>query len=64
MDNRLPGSSVRGISQARILEWVAISFSRGSSQLKDSYVYRLHWQVDSLPMSYQESPLDLIKTFK
>ena len=27
-----PGSSVHGISQARILEWVAISFSRGSSQ--------------------------------
>ena len=27
-----PGSSVLGISQARILEWVAISFSRGSSQ--------------------------------
>ena len=26
-----PGSSVQGISQARILEWVAISFSRGSS---------------------------------
>ena len=26
-----PGSSVRGISQARILEWFAISFSRGSS---------------------------------
>ena len=31
MDCRLPGSSVHGISQARILEWVAISFSRGSS---------------------------------
>ena len=30
-----PGSSVLGISQARILEWVAISFSRGSSQPKD-----------------------------
>ena len=29
---RLPGSSVHEISQARILEWVAISFSRGSSQ--------------------------------
>ena len=29
-----PGSSVPGISQARILEWVAISFSRGSSQLR------------------------------
>ena len=27
----LPGSSVRGILQARIVEWVAISFSRGSS---------------------------------
>ena len=29
-----PGSSVHGILQARILEWVAIPFSRGSSQLK------------------------------
>ena len=27
-----PGSSVHGISQARILEWAAVSFSRGSSQ--------------------------------
>ena len=32
---RPPGSSVHGISQARILEWIAISFSRGSSQLRD-----------------------------
>ena len=37
----LPGSSsilawaVQGISQARILEWFAISFSRGSSQPRD-----------------------------
>ena len=31
----LPGSSVHGISQARILKWVAISFSRGSSQPRD-----------------------------
>ena len=29
MDCSLPGSSLHGISQARILEWVAISFSRG-----------------------------------
>ena len=29
------GSSVHGISQARILEWVAISFARGSSQPRD-----------------------------
>ena len=32
MDCSLPGSSVHGILQARLLEWVAISFSRGSSQ--------------------------------
>ena len=32
MDCSLPGSSVHGIFQARILEWVAISFSRRSSQ--------------------------------
>ena len=32
----LPGSSVHGISQSRILEWVAISFSRESSSPKDS----------------------------
>ena len=31
MDYSLPGSSVHGISQARILEWVATSYSRGSS---------------------------------
>ena len=31
----LPGSSIRGIFQARVLEWVAISFSRGSSQPGD-----------------------------
>ena len=35
MDCSLPGSSVHEIFQARILEWVAISFSRGSSQLRD-----------------------------
>ena len=32
MDCRLPGSSVHGIFRARVLEWIAISFSRGSSQ--------------------------------
>ena len=34
MDCSPPGSSVHGISQARTLEWVVISFSRGSSQLR------------------------------
>ena len=35
MDCSLPGSSVHGIFQARILEWVVISFSRRSSQHRD-----------------------------
>ena len=35
MDCSPPGSSVYGILQARILEWVVISFSRGSSQPRD-----------------------------
>ena len=35
MDCSLPGSSVHGIFQARILEWVTISYSRGCSQSRD-----------------------------
>ena len=35
MDCSLPGSSIHGILQARVLEWVAISFSRGSSRPRD-----------------------------
>ena len=35
MDCSPPGSSIHGILQARILEWVAISFSRGSSRPRD-----------------------------
>ena len=35
VDCSLPGSSVQGILQARILEWVAISFSRESSRPRD-----------------------------
>ena len=35
MDCSTPGSSVHEISQARVLEWVAISFSRGSFPLRD-----------------------------
>ena len=42
MDCSLPGSSVHGIFQARILEWVAISSSRGSSQPRDqTQVFRI-----------------------
>ena len=43
IDCSLPGSSVHGILQARILQWVAMSSSRGSSQPRDqtgvSYIY-------------------------
>ena len=35
MNCSLPGSSVHGISQVRILQWVVIPFSRGSSQPRD-----------------------------
>ena len=35
MDHSPPGSPVHGILQARILEWVAISFSRGSSEPRE-----------------------------
>ena len=35
LDCSLPGSSVHGILQARIVEWVAISFCRGSSRPRD-----------------------------
>ena len=50
-DCSLPGFSVLGILQARIMEWVAIPFSRGSSQPRDqSWVScLLQWQADSLP---------------
>ena len=64
MDHSLPGSSVLGNFQARILEWVAISFSRGSSQPRDRIhvLYLLHWQADSLPLSHQGSPSSEIET--
>ena len=61
MDCSLPGSSVHGILQARILEWVAISYPRGSSwpslecsleglmlRLKLQYFGHLMWRVNSL----------------
>ena len=35
MDCSLPDSSVHGIFQVRLLEWVAISFSRGASPSRD-----------------------------
>ena len=52
MDCSPSGFSLHGISQVRILEWVAISFSRGSSQPRIKPVSPA-LQVDSLPLSHQ-----------
>ena len=41
MDCNLPGSSVHGVFQAKILEWVAISYSRGPSRPRDGT--RVSW---------------------
>ena len=48
MDCSPPGSSVHGVPQARRLEWVAFSFSRGSSQPRDwTHVpYMSKWILD------------------
>ena len=55
MDCSPPGSSVHGISQARILEWAAISSSRGifpTRGLNLCLLCVLHWPADSLPLSH------------
>ena len=56
MDYSPPGSSDHGIFQSRIPEWVAISFSRGSSQPSQGsnpcLLHLPHWQENSLPLSY------------
>ena len=47
-----PSSSIHGILQARILEWVAMPSSRGSSSPRDRTLLPclLYWQVNSLPL--------------
>ena len=59
MDCSLPSSSVHGIFQARVLEWVSISFSRGSSQPRDlTQVFHIAcrcftiWATSEAPNSY------------
>ena len=50
MDCSPPGYSVHGILQARILQWVAISSSRGIFLIQH-LLYLLHWQMSSLPLA-------------
>ena len=60
MNCSLPGSSVHGIFQARILEWDAISFSKVSSQPRDqTQVSAL--QADALPSEPAGKPPKLGK---
>ena len=54
MDCSLPASSVYGIFQARILEWVAISCSRGSSQPRDQIP--VSHTANRHSLSHQQSP--------
>ena len=56
MDYSPPGSSVHEIFQAKILEWVAISFSRGSSQPSNEPRSPV-LQADSLPNELQGKPM-------
>ena len=51
-----PDSSVHGISQARILEWVAVPFTRGSSRPKEWNSGLLHCRQILYCLSHQESP--------
>ena len=60
-DCSLPGFSVCAISQARILEWVAISFSRGASRTRDGTrvpfigIWILnHWTIREVPASFSK----------
>ena len=58
MDCRPPGSSVQAILQVRILEWVAMTFSRGSSNpgIESPFLCLLHWQVSYLPLTQPGKP--------
>ena len=61
MDCSPSGSSVHGIFQARILEWVAISFSKGSSRPRDQMLHRLshqgnHWVNNQLLTEFEVMP--------
>ena len=59
MDRSPPGFSVHGISQAGILEWVAISSSRALPEpgIEPHLWHLLHWQLSSLPLAPPGKPV-------
>ena len=66
MDCSPPGSSAHGILQARLLEWVAMPSSRGSSQPRETWLSSnahrllLHWQAGSLLLAPPGKALDTL----
>ena len=69
MDCRPPGSSVHGIFQTKILEWVVILFSRGSSQLRDwiqvsciAIRFFPIWATREAPGLYKEGVNSILKS--
>ena len=73
MDYSLPGASVHGVSESRILEWVAISSPRGSSPPRDwtcvFYVsciagrFFSHWAIREAHVALERSFIPLIISF-
>ena len=64
MDCSLPGSSVHGILQAIVLEWIAIPFSRGSSQPRDqTWVFDIVGRFFALWVT-REAPVNQWATHK
>ena len=67
MDCSLPGSSIHGIFQARVLEWVIISFSRGSSKEYFNFIIQHEAVFSSSPTPVAEenvfSPLCILLYF-
>ena len=61
MDCTLPGSSVHRILQARILEWVAIQFSRGISLTQGLNLGLHHCRQILYCLSHQRSPILVIR---
>ena len=63
MDCRPPGFSIFGILQARILEWVAMPSSRGSSPFREAnplLLRLLNWQAGSWPLAPPGKPSKIV----
>ena len=65
MDFSLQGSSVHGIFQVKLLEWVVISSIKGifpTQGLNPHIPHLLNWQADSLPVSHPRSSFSSVKS--